>query len=68
MQGMTDRPKNRWAVPGAAIALLTAQEARLVSLILGLLLLGLAVRFAHLRSDHSRVLPVASSRERSPAP
>lgn len=42
----------------ALFALLTPQEARLLGLLLGLLLLGLSVRFIHLRLEQSRVLPV----------
>lgn len=49
--------------------LLTVQEARLLTLIMGLLLLGLSVRFYHLRHESSRVMerenaPVAAERNR----
>ncbi|MFO7535458.1 MAG: hypothetical protein R6X19_07220 [Kiritimatiellia bacterium] len=49
---------------------LTVQEARLLVLIMGLLLLGLSVRFYHLRRETSRVIeretgPVAAERSRN---
>ncbi len=65
---MAETQKTRWTNWPAPLAVMTLQEARLLSLVVGLLLLGLAVRFVHLRGDHSRVLPAAASQERSPRP
>lgn len=60
-----------WRETVALFTLLTPQEARLLLLIAGLLLLGLSVRFVHLRQEQSRVLPVEARTDqpvRSPAP
>ena len=46
-----------WRGRLAVLSLLTPQEARLLSLILGLLLLGLTVRFVHLRGETSTPIP-----------
>jgi hypothetical protein len=62
---MAETRKSWGTLFAASMGHLTAQEARLLSLIAGLLLLGLAVRFVHLRADHSRVLPAATPHERS---
>ena len=50
-----------WRETVALFALLTPQEARLLALVMGLLLLGLSVRFVHLRLEQSRVLPAAAA-------
>lgn len=60
-----------WRETVALFTLLTPQEARLLLLVAGLLLLGLSVRFVHLRQEQSRVLPVETRTAqpvRSPAP
>jgi hypothetical protein len=48
---MTEYLSNRLKTLASTLGLLTNQEARLLTLILGLLLLGLTVRYAHLRSE-----------------
>lgn len=52
------------SVPGP----LTLQEARLLGLVLGLFLLGLAFRFYHLRTEHPRPAASGVTSERSLRP
>jgi hypothetical protein len=51
MRAMTEFLSNRLKTLASNLGLLTNQEARLLTLVMGLLLLGLAVRYAHLRSE-----------------
>jgi hypothetical protein len=54
-------PSGGWREMAALFALLTPQEARLLALVLGLLILGLSVRFVHLRLETSTVLSVETN-------
>lgn len=66
---MTAYPANRLKPIISGLALLTNQEARLLTLVMGLLLLGLSVRYVHLRSEKSHPVKQAQSRlERTPPP
>ncbi len=62
MRNMTTFPTFPLKKAAAGLALLTNQEARLLTLALGLLLLGLATRYVHLRSETSRVIKADHAR------
>lgn len=51
-------PASGWRTLPGLPGLLTAQEVKLLALVMGMLLLGLTVRFWHLTNERSRLLPV----------